>query len=177
MDLESPGFKLGTFQFQTRRSTTELTRRNKFWLVYPILGTSFVGQKSACLLCKKVCLWGHIICELETFWNYISATNPLQTSAEEGALQIPFAVVFTPGTPVLPAGISARRRYLYKLLFTCVRRLRVHCEEWAKNEKTNIYSIQKDQCFAPHTYYSFWLQTLSFVLTKAFQRVSVSLFC
>ena len=36
-----------------------------------------------------------------------------------GAPQTPFAVVFTPGTPVLPTSISVRRRYLYKLLFTC----------------------------------------------------------
>ena len=26
------------------------------------------------------------------------------------------------------------QRYLYKLLFTCVRRLRVHCKEWTKND-------------------------------------------
>ena len=52
---------------------------------------------------------------------------------------LPFAVVFTPGTPVLPTGISARRRYLKTYLFTYVRRLRVHCKEWAKNNiKTNL---------------------------------------
>ena len=36
MDLESPGFELGTFRFQTRRSTTELTRRYSI-LFYSIL--------------------------------------------------------------------------------------------------------------------------------------------
>ena len=63
------------------------------------------------------------------YYNRDSFTNPLQTSAGEGAPQIPFAVVFTPGSPVLPIGISVRWRYQYKVLFTCVRRLRVHCKE------------------------------------------------
>ena len=64
-------------------------------------------------------------------------TEPLQTSAGEVATQIPFAVVFTLDTLVLPTGISARRRYLHKLVFTCVRRLRVHWKEWAKNDIKN----------------------------------------
>ena len=46
-------------------------------------------------------------------------------------------MVFTQGTPVLPTGISAWRSYFYKLLFTCVRRLRVHWKEWTKNDIKN----------------------------------------
>ena len=45
-----------------------------------------------------------------------SFTNSLQTSVLKGVLQIPFAVVFKPGTPVLPTYISARLKFLNKML-------------------------------------------------------------
>ena len=53
-----------------------------------------------------------------------------------GGIFWPFLIIirkYKPRTPVLPTGIFARQRYLYKLLFTFVRRLRVNCKEWAKN--------------------------------------------
>ena len=71
----------------------------------------------------------------------LTPTNPLQISAGEGAPQIPFAVVFTPSTPVLPAGISARWRYLYKLLFTHLRRLRVLCLSFKRDLNLGLSRI------------------------------------
>ena len=46
-------------------------------------------------------------------------------------------LILKPGTPVLPNGISARQRYLYKMLFTWVRTMRVHCKKWTKNVEKN----------------------------------------